>query len=144
MKMWCTLVRQHRPAAVQVYNSGYWFSHCARCGTPLVRSSGGGWRPAPSGHRIVWKAGRHCHSIEADYARVLPVALPSASLPALPGRFGAWRRDLVPLGRAPVAPRAAMLPEEAEAEALRCPRLLLLAVMIGAGLKMVLTLGAER
>ncbi len=133
----------HRPVPDEIYNSGYWFGGCARCGEALVRAARGGWRTAPRGHRIVWKAGRHCHSVEADYADVLPVPVRSASLPALPGRFAAARRELTKLSpRARAAPGAAGSAEEVGD--FRCPRLLLMAVMLGAGLKMLLTLGAAR
>ncbi len=142
MSLWCTTFG-HRPVPDEIYNSGYWFSGCARCGEALVRAARSGWRTAPRGHRIVWKGGRHSHSIEADYGDVLPVPVPAAALPALPGRFASARRDLVRLTpRAEAAPAAILGAEEAGD--FRCPRLLLVAVMLGAGLKMLLTPGAAR
>jgi hypothetical protein len=139
MSIWCALFG-HRPVPGEIYNSGYYFSGCARCREALVRAARDDWRTAPRGHRIVWKAGRHCHSIEADY--VLPVPVPPVTLPALPGPFASWRRDLVRL-----TPRAALRVAATRAEEageFRCPRLLLMAVMLGAGLKMLLTFGAAR
>lgn len=132
----------HR-AAEEVYNSGYYFGACARCGEPLLRSGRDDWQSPPRGHRIVWKAGRHSHSLEADYAEFLPVAVPGAVLPALPGRFASWRRDLVRLRRpAHCASVVARADEESDDD--RCPRLLLMAVMLGAGLKVLLTFGIAR
>ena len=144
MSMRCA-IGGHRPAPNQVYNSGYYFGACARCGESLVRSARSDWRTPPPGHRIVWKPGRHMHSIEADYSAFLPVALPAARLPALPGRFASWRRDLVRLERIGTrAPAAARAAEESESADYRCPWLLLMAVMVGAGLKMLLTFGGAR
>ena len=133
----------HRPAPRQIYNSGYYFSACARCGRSLVRPPRGIWQTAPSGHRIVWKAGRHCHSIEADYADVLPVVVARLALPAPPSPFASWRRDLVRLGRRAVPARCATRAIEESCEP-RYPRLLLMAVMVGAGLRMLLSHGAVR
>jgi hypothetical protein len=141
MSLRCAIVRRHRPAPRQIYNSGYYFSACARCGEDLVRAARGDWQRAPHGHRIVWKTGRHSHSIEADYAAVLPVAVRGATLPARPSPFASWRRDLIRLpGRSPAPAVAA----EEEVGDFRCPRLLLMAVMLGAGLKMLLSLGVAR
>ena len=62
MSVRCTIVG-HKPAPRRIYNSGFYFSACARCGGGLVRAPHGIWQTAPAGHRIVWKPGRHCHSI---------------------------------------------------------------------------------
>jgi hypothetical protein len=134
----------HRPAPRQIYNSGYYFSACARCGRGLVRPPRGIWQTAPSGHRIVWKSGRHCHSIEADYADVLPIVVPRLALPAPLSPFASWRRDLMRLSRRagwPVRGAARAIEESGEP---RYPRLLLMAVMVGAGVRMLLSLGAAR
>ena len=144
MSVWCTCFG-HKAGDIEVYNSGYWFSACARCGEALLRAPREDWRIAPRGHRIVWKSGRHCHSVEADYADVLPVPVASPTLPALPGRFAAWRRDLVPFAhRARFCLPAGAAAAAEDATDFRCPRLLLAAVMLGAGLKMLLTFGAAR
>ena len=143
MSMSCRLLG-HKAVPDEIYNSGFYFSGCARCGEALVRAARSDWRTAPRGHRIVWKAGRHSHSIEADYADVLPVPIASASLPALPGPFASWRRDLVRFTPR-VATRLSAAPAAAdEVGDFRYPRLLLMGVMFGAGLKMLLTLGAAR
>ena len=135
----------HKIAPRQTYNSGYYFSACARCGQDLVRAARRDWQAPPVGHRIVWKAGRRSHSIEADYADVLPVVLPGATLPALPSPFASWSRDLVRLKRRTspqsLAMRAAAIDENGE---FPFPRLLLMAVMVGAGVKVLLSLGATR
>ena len=133
----------HRPGPGQVYNSGYYFSACARCGRALVRSARSDWQTAPPGHRIVWKAGRHSHSVEADYADFLPVALRESTLPAVPGPFASWSRALVQV-RAPVRRAARVAATAEESGELRCPRLVLMAVMIGAGLKLLLSFGTSR
>ncbi len=38
-----------------IWNAGYWFSSCKRCGCVLVRRGGGRWRVPPKGYRVVWK-----------------------------------------------------------------------------------------
>ena len=135
----------HRPAQRQFYNSGYWFGGCARCGEDLVRTAHGTWHAAPRGHRIVWKAGRNAHSIEADYAHVLPIAVVTPSLPARPSPFASWRRDLAPWrGAAARATTAASAAIDGAENDFRCSRALVVAVMIGAGLKMLLTFGGAR
>jgi len=143
MSVRCTITG-HKPAARQIYNSGYYFSACARCGRGLVRAPRGIWQTAPSGHRIVWKTGRRFHSIEADYADVLPVVVPRLALPAPPSPFASWRRDLVRLGRRaslPARNAARAIDESGEP---RFPRVLLMAVMVGAGLRMLLSMGAAK
>ena len=141
MSMLCRLLG-HKAVPDEIYNSGFYFSGCARCRNALVRAARTDWQTAPRGHRIVWKGGRHSHSIEADYADVLPVPVPSPRLPALPGPFAALRRDLVRLAPRAATPLPAAAPEEVGD--FRCPRLLLMTVMLGVGLKMLLTLGATR
>ena len=133
----------HRAAPRQVYNSGFYFSACRRCGRDLVRPPHGLWQTAPAGHRIVWKAGRHFHSVEADYADVLPVVVQRLALPAPPSPFASWRRDLVRLGRGARVPAMAAAAREESGEP-PFPRLLLMAVMVGAGLKVLLSLGTAR
>ena len=72
---------------------------------------------------------------------MLPVAVRCAALPARPSPFASWRRDLIRLPRRAPAPAVAA---EEEVGDFRCPRLLLMAVMVGAGLKMLLSLGVAR
>ena len=138
-------VAGHRPAQRQFYNSGYWFSACAHCAEDLVRTPHGRWHSAPPGHRIVWKSGRHAHSIESDYAHVLPIAVATPSLPALPGPFASWARALMPWrGPEPRRRGGAAAIETGGIADFPCSRALLVAVMVGAGLKMLLTFGGAR
>jgi hypothetical protein len=134
MKFGCTIAG-HQADGGHVYNSGYYFSACRRCGRHLVRSPHGDWGPVPRGHRVVWKAGRGSHSLEADYAGVLPVAL-EAPAPSRPRR--ATGRALIraqPRRAFAAGPAGAI---EEEGEDYRHPRLLLAAVIVGAGLKLLL------
>jgi hypothetical protein len=48
---------RHAPAPDPVWNRGYWFSSCARCGADLVRTAAGRWH-VPKGRKIVWKQKR--------------------------------------------------------------------------------------
>ena len=124
----------HAAGPEPVYNSGYYFSPCRHCGRYLLRSAGGEWGTVPIGHRIVWKAGRHSHSLEADYTGVLPVACGQTNLPVRPRRRS--NRALVPLRSAPAGGGAAAVEQE-ESGDYPHPRLLLAAVVVGAGLKMI-------
>lgn len=45
----------HRAAGAPIWNAGYLFSPCRRCGAELVRPAGGRWQ-LPRGHRVVWKS----------------------------------------------------------------------------------------
>ena len=44
----------HRPSPDQVWNKGWYFTSCARCGTDLVRTGSGKWH-VPKGQKVVWK-----------------------------------------------------------------------------------------
>ena len=127
----------HAAETDPVYNSGYFFSPCRRCGRYLLRSARSGWAPVPPGHRIVWKAGRHSHSLEADYAGVLPVVRHE---PGLPARASVRRsnRALVRLNSPRPAAAGAAAAVEEESGDYPYPGLLLAAVVVGAGLKMIL------
>jgi hypothetical protein len=129
----------HAAGPDPVYNSGYYFSPCRRCGRYLLRSARGGWGVVPPGHRIVWKAGRHSHSLEADYSGVLPIVRQGSQLPV---RQAARRsnRALVRLRPAGASGAGAFAAPQAPEESgdYAYPRLLLAAVIVGAGLKMVL------
>ena len=48
----CLLMR-HRPVEKQVWNDGFYFSRCSRCGCEILRR-GARWRPVPAGYRVVW------------------------------------------------------------------------------------------
>ena len=53
MNLLC-LVGGHRAAEEQLWNNGYYFSHCRRCGRDLI-SRRGRWMRVPSGYRVVWR-----------------------------------------------------------------------------------------
>ncbi|HWT14064.1 MAG TPA: hypothetical protein VN231_15020 [Allosphingosinicella sp.] len=142
MTLGCTIAG-HKAAADAVYNSGYYFSACRRCGRSLVRSAAGAWGPVPPGHRVIWKAGRHSHSLEADYTGVLPIvqdepALPRSRSPAL-----AAGRSLIRMRPSWSAAAGGSGPAEENGD-YQYPRLLLLAVLLGAGVKMLLGLASGR
>ncbi len=118
----------HRGLDRETYNGGYFFARCARCKGDLVRD-GRGWKAVPRGHRVVWKAGRHSHSLQPDYAHALPIVAASGEAEACPpARRGARRGALV---RVKASRRAApAVQDEQEAE---LPRfILLLAALAGA------------
>lgn len=135
----------HRAGDDAVYNSGYYFCACRRCGAPLIRGARDDWHPVPPGHRVVWKSGRHCHSLAADYDGLLPIVSPELHLPATPSPFVSWCREMVARTyrsrrRATVAAAAA----EADEGDYRYPGLLVAAVLVGAGLRLLLGFAAER
>lgn len=45
----------HRPRSGARWNDGHYFTKCSRCGTDLVRTSGGEWQ-VPKGYKVVWQA----------------------------------------------------------------------------------------
>ena len=140
MNLFCA-IGGHEPNETQVYNGGYHFTRCRRCRCDLIRSPKCDWQEVPAGHRVAWKAGRHSHSIEPDYEGALPVLREEAHLPAVRTSFLSWNRDLI--HRAGPGISAMRLDAEATAEAddHRPPRLILIAVLIGAGLQLLLGLG---
>jgi hypothetical protein len=44
----------HSPEPDPVWNRGFWFSRCERCGADLVRTAAGKWH-VPKGRKVVWK-----------------------------------------------------------------------------------------
>jgi hypothetical protein len=124
----------HRAAPGQVYNSGYYFGACRRCGGHLLRSPQGDWGPVPPGHRVVWKEARGSHSLEADYSGALPVALEP---PAPPRARRVTGRALIRSAPRRAAAGLAGTIEDDGGD-YRHPRLLLAAVIVGAGLKLLL------
>jgi hypothetical protein len=138
MNLGCTIAG-HDADRGPVYNAGYYFSVCRRCGDHLVRTARSGWAPAPRGHRIVWKVGRGSHSLEANYAGVLPVALGGEAMPARRQALGS--RALIRVQR-PAA--AAGLGAVEEVDDYKYPRLLLAAVIVGAGLRLLLGFASGR
>jgi len=141
----------HEAAAAETYNSGYYFSRCRRCGRDMIRS-GAAWRDVPGGHRVVWKAGRHNHSMEPDYGPFMPVLHRDANLPAVRSPYASWGRQLVQValpglvrtngGAGSRGAHAIVMEEEAEEKGF--PYLLAFAAVVGAGLQLVMSLRAAR
>ena len=141
MSLLCAL-GGHEAGAGEVYNGGYYFARCRRCGRDMIRC-GAAWQMVPNGHRVVWRSGRGRHSLEPDLSAVLPVLHRESNLPAVRPRFASWSRDMVRLRRpAPVsAPAAAAAVEREEPH---YPRLLVFAALVGAGLQLIFSLGTGR
>ena len=142
MSLLCAL-GGHEAGAGEVYNGGYYFARCRRCERDMIRS-GAAWQMVPSGHRVVWRAGRHQHSVEPDFAGVLPVLHRDANLPMVRPAFGSWSRDMVRLRRQPRPASAAAAEAALEREEPQYPRLLVLAALVGAGLQLIFSLGSGR
>jgi hypothetical protein len=102
---------------------------------------GAAWETVPSGHRVVWRTGRHQHSVEPDLSGALPVLHRDSNLPAVRPPFASWSRDMVRLRRPAAATAVAAAVEQEEAQ---YPRLLVIAALIGAGLQLVFSLGSGR
>ena len=45
----------HRPDPDEVWNKGWYFTRCERCGSDLVRTGSGKWH-VPKGRKVVWKS----------------------------------------------------------------------------------------
>jgi hypothetical protein len=143
MSLLCAL-GGHEAGAGEVYNGGYYFARCRRCERDMIRS-GAAWQMVPSGHRVVWRAGRHQHSVEPSFAGVLPVLHRDSNLPAVRPPFASWSRDIVSLTRRPARETASTQAEAAlELEEPQYPRLLVLAALVGAGLHLIFSLGSGR
>ena len=146
MSLLCAL-GGHEAGSGEVYNGGYYFARCRRCERDMIRC-GAAWQMVPSGHRVVWRSGRHQHSVEPDLARVLPVLHRDANLPAVRPPFASWSRDMVRLKRRSGAGAAAATAAAAEAaverEEFQYPRLLVFAALVGAGLQLIFSLGSAR
>jgi hypothetical protein len=128
----------HEAAPREVYNCGYHFSRCRRCGRDMIRA-GAAWSMVPAGHRVVWKAGRQNHSLTPDFAHALPVLLRTAQLPAERPAFISWSRMLARKPRRSAARTVAIA--EAQAPEPQYPMLLIVATIAGAGLQLLLGLG---
>jgi hypothetical protein len=145
MSLLCAL-GGHEAGNGEVYNGGYYFARCRRCESDMIRS-GASWQMVPSGHRVVWRSGRHQHSVEPDFAGVLPVLHREANLPAVRPPFASWSRDVVRLRRSPGAAAAASAAADSallEKEEPQYPRLLIIAALVGAGLQLIFSLGSGR
>ena len=133
----------HEAGAGEVYNGGYYFARCRRCARDMIRC-GAAWQMVPGGHRVVWKPGRHQHSLEPDFAAVLPVLHRDSNLPAVRAPFASLSRDLVRLRRPARRAAAAAAQAVLEREEPQYPRLLVIAALVGAGLQLVFSLGSGR
>jgi hypothetical protein len=138
----------HEAADAETYNGGYYFSSCRRCRCDMIRS-GAAWREVPKGHKVVWKGGCHSHSMEPDYAGVLPALHRDANLPAVRTPFASWGRHLVAvavpgLKRTNGGGGALAAVAEEEAEERSFPYLLAFAAVVGAGLQLAMSLRAMR
>ncbi len=143
MSLLCAL-GGHEAGPDEVYNGGYYFARCRRCRCDMIRC-GAAWRMVPSGHRVVWRSGRHQHSLEPDLSGALPVLHREANLPAVKPPFASWSRDIVGLRRrsARAAPETAAA-AAVEREEPQYPALLVLAALVGAGLQLIFSLGSGR
>ena len=139
MSLLCAL-GGHEAGPGEVYNGGYYFARCRRCERDMIRC-GAAWQMVPSGHRVVWRAGRGQHSLAPNLSGALPVLHREANLPAVRPRFASWSRDMVRLRRAAPAAAAAAAVEREEPQ---YPRLLVLAALVGAGLQLIFSLGSGR
>jgi hypothetical protein len=139
MSLLCAL-GGHEAGSGEVYNGGYYFARCRRCERDMIRS-GPAWQLVPSGHRVVWRSGRHRHSVEPSFEGVLPVLHRESNLPAVRPPFGSWSRDLVQLRRPTSATAGAAALEREEPH---YPRLLVIAALLGAGLQLIFSLGSGR
>jgi hypothetical protein len=143
MSLLCAL-GGHEADRSEVYNSGFYFSACRRCGQDMMRS-GATWQMVPRGHRIVWKVGnRHRHSIEANYAVYAPIVHRDSNLPAVKPSYVSWNRQLVEIAGAGIGSGKAPSPSsQEEREEPTYPYLLALAAIVGAGLQLVLSFGSR-
>ncbi|HEY1606826.1 MAG TPA: hypothetical protein VGF77_14640 [Allosphingosinicella sp.] len=83
MDIFCRAGRHSRTPDEPVWNNGYWFSSCKRCGCDLVRRGGGRWRTAPNGFKVVWKPRREGQIDWNGLIAMRPDRKPADSLPML-------------------------------------------------------------
>ena len=72
MAQFCHLIG-HQPGDDPVWNEGYFFTSCIRCGRDMMRADGP-WRSVPRKYRVAWRSGYHRHALPSDFGRRLPVA----------------------------------------------------------------------
>ena len=73
----------HSAGERPVWNNGFYFSSCARCGCDLVRGAHDGWRAVPKGFKVVWRprpAGYPDWSAatQTEQAPLRPISRPTA------------------------------------------------------------------
>lgn len=128
----------HRPGPDELWNRGYYFSCCPRCGRDVIRSDDA-WEPVPRGHRVVWKAGRHHeHSIPADYSRTLPILYRDSS-PRPQQALGPWRPRLMFLGGSGGGSRRSGVAADSEVEDQPYPWLIAAALIAAATLQALMS-----
>ncbi len=142
MSLLCAL-GGHEAGSGEIYNGGYYFARCKRCRRDMIRC-GAAWQMVPAGHRVVWRSGRHQHSLEPSFAGVLPVLHREANLPAVRPPFASWSRDMVRLKRSAGPAPAGVAAAAVEREEPQYPRLLVFAALVGAGLQLIFSLGSAR
>lgn len=142
MSLLCAL-GGHEAGSGEVYNGGYYFARCRRCERDMIRS-GAAWQMVPSGHRVVWRSGRHQHSVEPSFAGVLPILHREANLPAVRPPFASWSRTVVRLRHPYAGTAAASAAAVLEKEEPHYPRLLVIAALVGAGLQLIFSLSSGR
>ena len=54
MPIFCSL-GFHRAGPDEVWNKGWYFSRCERCGSDLIRTASGKWH-VPKGRKVVWRS----------------------------------------------------------------------------------------
>lgn len=129
MSMICWIAG-HDEGGSEVWNQGYYFGRCGRCGQDLIRTSGE-WRPVPLGYQVAWKSGAHRHALASDFRR---------NLPRSPDEPRRWRLGLHHHGVAAIclpAPPAARRREESRKEREEgggLPHILLLGIIAALGL----------
>jgi hypothetical protein len=52
---WLCSIAMHKALPSNVWNNGYFFSRCYRCGRDMIRPPSGGWKRIPRGMAVVWK-----------------------------------------------------------------------------------------
>lgn len=133
-------IQGHFASEEQVWNRGYSFAKCRRCGCDMIRSDGG-WDIVPRGHRVVWKSGPGEHSRPAGYARNLPMLYRDVRSGVPAPWFGGWYKHVLALAGGGTAERlcapAAAL-EVPEGESRQYPYFLAFAAIAGAGLQLLL------
>ena len=54
MKILCDM-GLHKAIPSKIWNDGYYFSRCVRCGADMIRAPEGPWKTVPSTLRVVWR-----------------------------------------------------------------------------------------
>lgn len=68
----------HSAAGQGVWNNGFYFGSCRRCGCDLVRGAHDRWRAVPKGFKVVWRQRPPGYP---DWSNAEPEASPLRILP---------------------------------------------------------------